>query len=124
MPQVWTLSSMLRIHPLPNSILKTPFRAPQANAFCERFVGSVQRECLDYLIPLNERHLWRILQEWVSQHNKGRPYSSLGSGIPDPPLDLRLKISSRHCIALGYGVVVKPIRDGLHHDYGIERFAA
>jgi transposase InsO family protein len=74
---------MLRIHSLPNSILKTPFRAPQANAFCERFVGSVQRECLDYLIPLNERHLRIILQEWVNQHNKGRPYSSLGSGIPD-----------------------------------------
>jgi len=38
------------------SILKTPFRAPQANAFCERLVGSIRRECLDFLIPLNERH--------------------------------------------------------------------
>jgi transposase InsO family protein len=38
-------------------ILKTPFRAPQANAFCERLVGTFRRECLDYLIPLNERHL-------------------------------------------------------------------
>jgi transposase InsO family protein len=39
------------------SILKTPFRAPQANAFCERLVGSMRRECLDFLIPLSERHL-------------------------------------------------------------------
>src|SRR5260370_15917944 len=38
-------------------ILKTPFQAPQANAFCERLIGTVRRECLDFLIPLNERHL-------------------------------------------------------------------
>ena len=38
-------------------ILKTPFRAPQANAYCERLVGSIRQECLDYLIPLNEKHL-------------------------------------------------------------------
>jgi len=42
-------------------ILKTPFRAPQANAFCERLVGSIRRECLDFLIPFNERHLKGIL---------------------------------------------------------------
>jgi transposase InsO family protein len=45
-------------------VLKTPFRAPQANAFCERLVGTIRRECLDFLIPLNERHLRRILKEW------------------------------------------------------------
>jgi transposase InsO family protein len=43
------------------NILKMPFRAPQANAFCERLVGSTRRECLDFLIPLNENHLRRIL---------------------------------------------------------------
>ena len=58
------------------SILKTPFRAPQANAFCERLVGSMRRECLDFLIPLNESHLRRILKEWVAHYNKGRPHSS------------------------------------------------
>jgi transposase InsO family protein len=46
-------------------ILKTPFRTPQANAFCERLVGSIRRECLDFLIPLNERHLRAILKEWL-----------------------------------------------------------
>ena len=38
-------------------ILRTPVRAPQANSVCERFGGTLRRECLDYLIPINERHL-------------------------------------------------------------------
>ena len=38
------------------TVLKTPVRAPQANAFCERLVGTRRRECLDFVIPLNERH--------------------------------------------------------------------
>jgi anti-anti-sigma regulatory factor len=37
-------------------VLRTPFRAPQANSFCERLVGAIRRECLDFLIPLNQRH--------------------------------------------------------------------
>jgi transposase InsO family protein len=39
--------------------LKTPERAPQANAFCERLIGTIRRECLDFVIPLDERHVWR-----------------------------------------------------------------
>jgi transposase InsO family protein len=38
-------------------VLKTPIRSPQANAFCERLIGTMRRECLDYLIPLNDRLL-------------------------------------------------------------------
>lgn len=66
------------------TILKTPFRAPQVNAFCQRLVGSIRREGLDFLIPLNGRHLRRILKKWVIHYNKGRPHSSLGPGIPEP----------------------------------------
>jgi putative transposase len=65
-------------------VLKTPVRTPQANAFCERLIGTIRRECLDYLIPLNERHLCRILKEFVPYYNRGRPHSSLGPGIPEP----------------------------------------
>ena len=65
-------------------ILKTPFRAPQANAFCERLVGSIRRECLDLLISLNERHLQRILKEWAIHYNRGRPHSSVGPSVPEP----------------------------------------
>ena len=69
-------------------VLKTPFRAPQANAYCERLVGSIRRECLDFLIPLDEKHLRRTLKHWVEHYNRGRPHSSLGPGIPDAPLNL------------------------------------
>jgi transposase InsO family protein len=60
-------------------VLKTPFRAPQANAFCERLIGTIRRECLDFLIPLGEKPLRRILKEWVAHYNRGRPHSSVVS---------------------------------------------
>ena len=44
------------------TVLKTPVRCPQANAFCERLIGTVRRECLDWLIVLNERHLRAICE--------------------------------------------------------------
>jgi len=43
-------------------VLKTPVRAPKANGYCERLVGTIRRECLDFLIPLNEGHLNRLLK--------------------------------------------------------------
>jgi len=46
-------------------ILKTPVRAPQANAFCEREIGTIRRECLDVIIPMSEWHVRPILREWV-----------------------------------------------------------
>ena len=51
------------------TILKTPVRAPQANAYCERLIGTIRRECLDWVIPLNERHVRRVLAEWVAHYN-------------------------------------------------------
>jgi len=51
------------------TILKTPVRTPQANAFCERLIGSMRRECLDWLILLNERHLRSVVTEWVAHYN-------------------------------------------------------
>jgi len=53
-------------------VLKTPVRAPQANAYCERFSGTARRECLDWIIPLNERHLPSVLAEWMSHYNSER----------------------------------------------------
>ena len=53
------------------TVLKTPVRCPQANAFCERLIGTIRRECLDWLIVLNERHLRASLREWVAHYNQG-----------------------------------------------------
>ena len=55
-------------------VLRTPARAPQANAYCERLIGTVRRECLDFIIPLNERHLRGTLRPWIAHYNQGRPH--------------------------------------------------
>ena len=53
-----------------------------ANAFCERVIGTIRREYLDWMILLNEGHLRRVLQEWIAHYNRGRPHASLGPSIP------------------------------------------
>ena len=58
-------------------VLKTPVRSPMENAYCERVVGSIRRECLDYRIPLNARHLKRILREFITHYNRHRPHSAM-----------------------------------------------
>jgi putative transposase len=105
-------------------ILKTPFRAPQANAFCERLIGSIRRECLDFLIPLTERHLREILKEWVAHYNRSRPHSSLGPGIPEPSEGIPAAQLSGHRILCDHRVVKSPVLAGLHHEYRLEKLAA
>src|SRR5215813_6674037 len=50
-------------------VLRTPVRAPLANAVCERLGGSLRRECLDFVIPFSERHLKMMVQQWVVHYN-------------------------------------------------------
>src|SRR5689334_13331486 len=64
-------------------VLRTPVQSPKANANCERLIGTIRRECLDRMIPLSEKHLRKILREWVAHYNRGRPHASLGPGIPE-----------------------------------------
>jgi putative transposase len=106
------------------TVLKTPVRCPQANAFCERLIGTIRRECLDWLIVLNERHLRSILKEWVTHYHQGRPHASLGPGIPDVPCDEAEQPSNGHRIPDGHRVVASPILAGLHHEYRLEPKAA
>ena len=68
-------------------VITTPMRSPQANSLCERLIGTLRRECLDWIIPLSEAHLRKVLASWMGHYNRGRPHSSLGPGIPDPRLD-------------------------------------
>jgi hypothetical protein len=66
-----------------SQVLKTPVRAPQANAHCERFIGTARRECLDWIIPLSERHLRSVSCGMDIPYNGERPHSALGPGLPD-----------------------------------------
>ena len=105
-------------------VIRTPVRAPSANAFCERLIGTIRRECLDWMIPFGEAHLRRILREWTIHYNRGRPHSSLGPGIPEP---LQAKIPTsvhRHELPKGYRIIEKSVLGGLHHEYGLETEAA
>ena len=63
-------------------IIKTPIRAPRANAFAERFVGTVQRECLDTLFILGRRHLEQVLTEYLAHYNHHRPHRALDQRAP------------------------------------------
>jgi putative transposase len=101
-------------------ILKTPPRSPQANALCERLLGTLRRECLDFLIPLTEDHLRRILREWVPHYNTSRPHMSLGPGIPQPSASLPVPLQAhRHRLPAHLSVVSHRILGGLHHAYGL-----
>ena len=106
-------------------VLTTPPQSPKANAFCERLVGTMRRECLDFLIPLNERHLRKLLREWVSHYNSGRPHSSLGPGIPDDVhTGAEQNGRTRQTMRKEAPVVARPVLGGLHHEYRWEDVAA
>jgi putative transposase len=106
-------------------VLKTPPRVPQANAICERVLGTLRRECLDFVIPLNQRHLYRILKEWVAYYNASRPHMSLGPGIPQPSFALPApRQAHAHYIRVGWQVRSRSVLGGLHHHYELEQKAA
>ena len=65
-------------------IVKTPVRAPQANAIAERFVRTVRAECLDWLLILNRRHLEGVLRVYVDHYNRERPHRALELRPPEP----------------------------------------
>jgi len=93
-------------------ILKTPYHTPRANAICERFLGSVRRECLDHLLILHEKQLDRVLHAYVQYFNRARPHQGIRQQIPDyfgkpVPRDQQR------------GTILSlPVLGGLHHDYG------
>jgi transposase InsO family protein len=102
-------------------VLKTPVRTPRANAICERVLGTLRRECLDFMIPLTATHLQRLLQNWVGHYNEGRPHMALGPGIPQPLAALPAPLhESRHRLPAHVCVVARPILGGLHHEYRLE----
>lgn len=102
-------------------VLRSPIASPKANAICERVIGTIRRECLDWMIPISAGHLRAIVLEWVKHYNQGRPHRSLGPGVPDPPERLRIFPTSepRHRWAKGSLVLAKSLLGGLHHEYSL-----
>ncbi len=66
-------------------VVKTPVRAPRANAICERVIGTMRRECLDRMLILGRRHLEAVLSEYVEHYNSHRPHRSLSQRSPSAP---------------------------------------
>ena len=62
-------------------IVLTPCRAPNANAYAERFVRSIKEECLDRMIPLGERHLRRVLREYVAHDHHERNHQGIENAL-------------------------------------------
>jgi len=91
-------------------ILKTPYHAKRPNAICERFLGSVRRECLDQMLILHEKQLHRVLQAYVKYFNQARPHQGIhqqvpqGEGTSVPP--------EQRCDR----IISVPILGGLHHE--------
>jgi transposase InsO family protein len=65
-------------------VVRAPFRAPRANAFAERWVGTIRRECLDWLLILGTRHLDQAVREYVRHSNAARPHRALQLQPPLP----------------------------------------
>ena len=91
-------------------VLHTPIKAPRANAMCERFMRSLRRECLDYLLIVSERHLWRQVTEYISYFNRARPHQGIAQAIPDPILPPEPSQFDGEIVAF-------PVLHGIHHDY-------
>jgi putative transposase len=92
-------------------ILRTPYRTPRANAVCERFLGSVRRECLDHFLIFQEKQCYRLLTEYAAYFNQARPHQGLGQRIPDA------FVSSAPLSNPPNQVMAVPLLGGLHYDY-------
>ncbi len=90
--------------------VKTLYRTPQANGVCERFMGSLQRECLDHILINDDRHLERVNKEYTAYFNQERPHQGIEQRIPDQYELPRSKPTSEH-------ITSEVILGGLHHSY-------
>ena len=84
----------------------TSSRSPWQNAYAERLIGSIRRECVDHIVVLGERHFRHVLLSYMNYYNQTRTHLSLGKDAPIP----------RAVQAVGR-ILPRPILGGLHHEY-------
>jgi transposase InsO family protein len=70
-------------------VLRSPPRAPKGNAYAERWVSTIRRECLDRMLIFSERQLIGVLSEYENHYNQHRPHRALGQLPPIPEIDIR-----------------------------------
>ncbi len=92
-------------------ILKTPYHAPRANAICERFLGSVRRECLDHLLILSEKQLHRVLRAYIAYFNRVRPHQGIHQQVPER------EVTRVPSAQPDERIISVPVLGGLHHEY-------
>jgi len=92
-------------------VVRTPVRAPRANAIAERWVGTVRRECLDWLLILGRGHLEQVLEEYVAHYNTAHPHRALALR---PPL---ARVQPLHPAACAAGIIRRDRLGGLIHEY-------
>jgi putative transposase len=92
--------------------IRTPFQAPRANSIAERWIGTLRRECLDYTLILNERHLQNVLDEFVRYYNYHRPHRSLNHHAPHAAT-----IAPSFPPTGPPTILAEPVLSGLHHVY-------
>jgi putative transposase len=92
--------------------IRTPERAPRANAFIERWIGTVRRECLDRLLIVNRRHLERVLPIYIRHYNEHRPHRSLNQRSPIEAL-----LPGKDAVVALDRVRRRDVLGGLIHEY-------
>jgi len=93
-------------------VLVTPVRAPTANAYAERWVGTVRAECLDWLLIVGRGHLEQVLGVYVEHYNRHRPHRALQLEAPDRPARLPVVGEGQEG-----GVLPRDLLGGLLHEY-------
>ena len=93
-------------------VLRTPVRAPRANAYAERWIRAVRTECLDWLLILNRTHLERVLRVYVGHYNHHRPHRGLGLDAPQG----QRQLAAIACAGTG-DVYRRDLLGGLLHEY-------